>query len=180
MKRERVLTLGVVSLGQPYSIKSSFAFATGMLCHFANWSVDKVDWIDDFPDKNLYLNDIEPYCARWKRYRKLKLKVEEIANRTFKEETDDFRNSYNHGFSSRFLIGQVTTINRRVTVGNMIYRVAIGHKEPLSLEHLANVLDAECEKCRKAFAAFQALVREHIDVITCSQNGDPVTAGGRK
>lgn len=180
ISHEFVENLGVVSLGQPYAIKSRFAFAAGMLSHFANRSVDGADWIDDFPDKNLYLNDIEPYCVQWKKYRKLKLRIEEIANRSFKEDTDDFRNSYNHGFPSRFLIGQVTTIKRHVSLGNKVYRVAIGAKDPLDLEHLANILDAECAKCRKAFAAFQALVGEHIDVLTRAQNGDPITSGGHK
>jgi hypothetical protein len=69
VSHEFIDTLGTVALGQPYAIKSRFAFAAGHLSHQANQAADGRDWRDEFPDKNLYLNDIEAYASQWKKYR---------------------------------------------------------------------------------------------------------------
>ena len=167
---EFIKTLGTVSLGQPYAIRSRFAYSVGHLSHQANRVKDGSDWVDDFPERNLYLNDIEPYGKPWKRYRKAKLKIEAIAGSVFKSESDDFRNTYNHGFSVQLLIGQSGTVKRNVELDGRIYDYAYGGSEPLGLAPIADLLQGECEKCYDAFEAYQALVCEQIDRITMTSS----------
>ena len=174
---EFVDMLGTVAMGLPYAIKSRFAFAAGHLCHQANLAPDGERWKDDFPTKNLYLNDIEPYCAKWRRYRRFKLKVEPIGGRNFKEASDDFRNVYNHGFSSRFLIGMTATVKRIAKGGSVSY--AFGGNEPLGVGEIADLLEIERNHCYQAFDAFQRLVEEQITAIAAVQAGGTAASGGR-
>lgn len=161
---EFVDMLGTVALGLPYAIKSRFTFAAGHLCHQANMAKDMAGWVDDFPDKNLYLNDIGPFGAGWRRFRRFKLRVEPIAGTAFKTKTADFRNAYNHGFSARFVLGITGMISReRLKSGQVRY--GIGGGAPLDLQEVAGLLEIERHHCYRAFEAFQALVAEHAAAI---------------
>ncbi|WP_417277510.1 hypothetical protein [Celeribacter sp.] len=163
---EFIGNLGTVSLGQPYAIKSRFAYSVGHLSHQANRVKDGSNWIDDLPEENLNLNDIESSGKPWKKYRKAKLKIERIADRQFKSDTDDFRNAYNNRFSVHLLIGQSGSVKRNVEFDGRIYDYAYGESEPLELAHIADLLQIECEKCYDAFEAYQALIDEQITRIT--------------
>lgn len=167
LTHEFIDILGTVALGLPYAIKSRFAVAAGELCHQANMAKQGPGRPDDFPAKNLYLNDIEPYCRGWRRYRAFKLKVERIAGSAFKDGTDDFRNSYNHGFSARFVFG-ITQSVRRSPTGPGRASYAIGGTPPLDLRDVARALAAEREHCAAAFEKFRALVAEMNAAIEAS------------
>ncbi|RJT22640.1 integrase [Chakrabartia godavariana] len=177
VSHEFVDMLGTVALGQPYAIKSRFTFAVGNLCHQANQAADGADWIDDFPNENLYLNHIEPYCSQWKNYRKFKLKLEPIAGNKFKVASDDFRNAYQHRFSSRFLVGITGTVRRVSNDAEVSY--AFGGNAPLGLSQIADLLEIERDLCYTTFDAFQHLVQEHIDAIVADEAGGQVKSGGR-
>lgn len=157
--------LGTVALGLPYTIKSRFAFAAAHLCHQANMAKDLKGWKDEFPDKRaLYLNDIEPFCRGWKAYRSFKLKVEPIAGKAFNEESDDFRNAYNHRFSSRFVLGMTNLVERKVrTAGAVQYE--FGGNAALDLAEIADLLEKERDQCYLAFEEFQKLIAEQIAAI---------------
>ncbi len=177
VSHEFIDTLGTVALGQPYAIKSRFAFAVGHLSHQANQAADGRDWKDEFPDKNLYLNDIEPYASRWRKYRAFKLKLEPLAGKKFKQASDDFRNTYNHGFSSRFVVGITATVKREEIGGQVRY--AFGGTNPLTLADVADLLAIERDHCYRAFDAFQALVEEQIAAIVAVESGGQAVSGGR-
>lgn len=177
ISHEFINMLGTVALGQPYAIKSRFAFAVGHLSHQANQAADGVRWNDEFPDKNLYLNDIEPYCSQWKKYRSFKLKLEPLGGKKFKGATDDFRNAYNHGFSSRFVIGMTGTVKRTVKNGRVSY--GFGGNEPLRIDEVADLLQIELDHCYRSFEAFQALIEEQVAGIVAVEAGGKATSGGR-
>ncbi|WP_066719871.1 hypothetical protein [Sphingomonas pituitosa] len=155
--------LGTVALGQPYAIKSRFAFAVGHLCHQANRARDPVGWSDEFTKEKLYLHIIEEFCVAWEKYRSFKLKLEPLAGKSFKEATNDFRNSYNHGFSPRLLVGVTGLIKRQVRDGRVSY--VFGGSQPLSIATVADLLAVERDHCYRAFERFRALIEEHIEAI---------------
>lgn len=163
VSHEFIDPLGTVGLGLPYAIKSRFTFAVGRLSHQANQAADGRDWKDDFPDKNLYLNDVEPYASQWKKFRAFKLKLEPLAGSKFKQASDDFRNTYNHGFSSRFIMGITATVKREIVGDRVSY--AFGGNDPLTVAEVADLLTIERDKCYRAFAAFQALIEEQTAAI---------------
>ncbi len=177
ISHEFIDVLGTVALGQPYAIKSRFAFAVGHLSHQANQATDGARWVDDFPVRNLYLNDIEPYCSSWTRYRAFKLRLEPLAGRDFKNATDDFRNAYNHGFSSRFVIGMTGTVSRIVRDGRVSY--GFGGNEPLGIADVADLLVTERDQCYRTFEAFQELVEEQVAAVVAIEAGGQVMSGGR-
>lgn len=161
--------LGTVALGLPYTIKSRFAFAAAHLCHQANQAKDGAEWEDKFPDENLYLNHVEAFGAGWKKCRAFKLRVEGIAAQKFKDSSDDFRNSYNYRFSSRFVLGMTNTVTRQVNeAGQVSY--AFGGNEPLHLGAMARLLEHERGRCYAAFEAFQRLVYEQVAAISAFEN----------
>ena len=168
---EFVEHLGTVALGMPYAIKSRFAFAAGNLCHQANMAGDLPGWADNFPSNNLYLNDIEPFCRGWRRYRRFKVAVERIAGTAFKDASDDFRNTYNHGFSSRFVLGITASVTREQrSDGSVSY--GFGGNPPLGLPAVADLLAIERDCCYAAFDAFQTLVNEQITAIVAFEAAD--------
>ncbi|WP_245303336.1 integrase [Mesorhizobium loti] len=175
VSHEFINTLGTVALGRPYATKSRFAFAAGHLCHQANRTKDLQGWRDEFPNERaLYLDDIDPICRRWRRFRSFKRRVEPIAGGAFKQATGDFRNAYNHRFSSRFLIGMSAMVTRIVGEdGRICY--GIGGSEPLNLDEVANLLAIERDHCYRAFEAFQTLVAEHCAAITAFDLGSEGT-----
>lgn len=164
LTHEFIDMLGTVALGLPYALKSRFTYAAGHLSHQANMAKSISDWKDDFPTSNLYLNDIEPYCRGWRKYRRFKLKIEPIAGSVFKEKTDDFRNTYNHGFSSRFVLGMTRLVERKVEKSGSI-SYGIGGSAPLDLGEMGNLLQEERDICYQGFDAFQTLVNEQTGAI---------------
>jgi hypothetical protein len=174
---EFIDTLGTIALSEPYAIKSRFAFAVGHLCHQANRAADGIGWKDHFPDKNLYLNDIEPYASQWKKYRSFKLKLEPLAGEKFRQASDNFRHTYNHGFSPRFVVGMTAMVKRQVIDGRVQY--AFGGTDPLTVGKVAELLTIERDHCYRAFEAFQVLVNEQIDVIVAVEGGGLAESGGR-
>ncbi|PIB92735.1 integrase [Caulobacter sp. FWC2] len=173
---EFVDDLGTVALGLPYAIKSRFTLAALALCHQANRAKDMEGWVDVLPDKRaFYLNDIDPHCQGWKAFRGFKLKVEPLAGRAFKADTADFRNAYNHGFSSRFLVG-ITAMMRRIVAKDGSVAYGYGGREPLQLAQIADLLSKERDLCYAAFEKFQALVVEQIEAIA---NFDASVPDGR-
>lgn len=166
VSHEFIDTLGTVALGRPYAIKSRFAFAAGNLCHQSNRAQDMANWRDDFPaQRALYLNDIEPFCTSWRKYRAFKRRVEPIAGMAFKNATGDFRNAYNHRFSARFLVG-MTGMTVRMVQDDGLTSYGFGGNKPLQLDQIADFLATERDLCYRAFEAFQTLVLEQCLAIS--------------
>lgn len=175
--REFIDMLGTVALSLPYAIKSRFAYAAAHLCHQANRTKDQNGWKDKFPDKRaLYLNDIEPMCAGWKKFRAFKRKVEPIAGSAFKAGSDDFRNAFNHRFSAHFVLGMTSMVSRiEDESGSVCY--GFGGSGPLDVAAMADLLEIERNRCYDAFGAFQALVREHEAAITAFEEAEKAARG---
>lgn len=169
--------LGTIALGLPYAIKNRFAVAAGHLSHQANRATDAAGWNDEFPaDDKLVLNDIDPYGASWTAFRDFKRAIEPIADRAFRQATGDYRNRFNHGFSRRLLLGITNLVSRDVYEGQVSY--GIGGAPPLDLEEMANLIEAECAKCRAAFERFQALVTEQIEAILAFEEQARLSSAG--
>ena len=165
--------LGTVALSLPYAIKSRFAYAAAHLCHQANKAKDLKGWKDEFPAKRLYLNDIEPMCRGWKKFRAFKLKVEPIAGAAFKKGSDDFRNAHSHRFSPRLVLGLTSMVSRvEDKSGSVCYH--FGGRNPLDIANMADLLETEHDHCCEAFDAFQALVGEHEAAITAFEEAEKV------
>lgn len=89
--------------------------------------------------------------------------MEAIGGSAFKAASDDFRNAYNHGFSSRFVLGITRAVQRTVKDGKVRYE--FGCNEPLSISKVALLLKIERDLCYRAFDMFGKLVAEHTAMI---------------
>jgi hypothetical protein len=150
----------------PYVVKSRFAFAAAHLCHQANKAKNPDTWRDDIPLTDaIYLNTTDKFGQDWNGYNRFKRRVEAISGKAFKNATGDFRNSYNHRFSPRFVIGMSELVTRQVNdvTGGIVY--AFGGRQPLEVKLVADLLASECERCYLSFEALQTLVREHVEAI---------------
>ena len=127
----------------------------------------------------LYLNDIEPMCAGWKKFRAFKRKVESISGSAFKDGSDDFRNAYNHRFSARFVLG-MTGIVSRVEDKSGAVRYVFAGSNPLDIAGIADLLEIERDRCYEAFGAFQALVREHEVAINTFEKAKKAAPEGTR
>jgi hypothetical protein len=100
-----------------------------------------------------------------------------LAGKNFKQASDDFRNTYNHGFSSRFVVGMTATVKRELIGDRVSY--AFGGTDPLTVAEVADLLAIERDHCCRAFEAFQALVEEQIAAIVAVEGGSTAVSGGR-
>lgn len=161
---EFISPVATVAVGLPYVIRNRFAFAAAHLCHQANRARD-ASWGDDLElDYEIKMAQAEQRGNGWRRWPRLKLKLEAINASQFKTGTQDFRSAYNHRFSPRFVVGHAQIVTRQLGLkGDVSY--AFGSLPPLDLKTVAGLLTTERDRSHAAFAAFKALVDEHIGAI---------------
>ena len=172
---EFVDTLATNAVNLPYVIRSRFAFAAAHLCHQANMTKDLGGWKDDLPlDGEIWLNTADKYGKEWAGYIPLKLCLEGMGARTFKDATGDFRNAYNHRFSPRFVVGMTGLVSRIVDTHSGRVCYGFGGREPLDLAEVADLLTVERDRCYAAFTAFQNLVGEQVAAIEAYERTDQI------
>ncbi len=159
-----IAPVATVALNLPAVIKARFGFAAAHLCHQAN-QLKASDWRDDLPfDSEIWPHTAEAFGKPWRNWRGLKRRLDAINSKRFQAATHDFRNTYNHRFSPRFVIGETQPVQRRASSdGRVSY--AIGGQPALDLAVIAGLLGEERDRCYAAYEAFQALVREHAGGI---------------
>lgn len=159
--------VAIVAVGLPYVIRSRFVFAAAHLCHQANQAKPEVAWEDDLAlDQEIYMDHAQAKGARWRKFGRLKLQMEKIGGRSFKQATHDFRHAYNHRFSPHFVVGFSQIVRRVVDPETKkATSYVIGGIEPINLNELSSILRKECDYCYLAFDAFQKLVAEHENLI---------------
>jgi hypothetical protein len=107
--------LATVAVCRPSVIRSRFTFAAAHLCHQANRAKQGKAWRDDLPlDEEIYMDTAERVGADWRKFGRLKLRLEKINGAAFKKATHDFRNAYNHRFSPHFAVGMSQIVTRKV------------------------------------------------------------------
>lgn len=166
---EFVDPLATIALNLPYVIRSRYIFAVAHLCHQANHVKQLKSWKDDLPlDDKIYFAQADAYGAHWKRYKKLKRSLEHIGAKDYQAATVNFRNTYNHRFSPRIIIGQTQIITRHVDPKTKKVSYGYGGTNPLTLEVVVKLLEQQCSYCYMAFEDFQKLVKEHEATISAS------------
>lgn len=154
--------LATIALNLPYVIRSRFIFATAHLCHQANRSREGAAWKDDLPlNDEIYFEAANKYGGRWKNYKNLKLRLEKISAKRYQEGTHNFRNTYNHRFSPRIVIGITQFVTRHVDKRSGKVTYGLGGTAALDLDIIVKLLIEQCDNCRDAFEAFQKLIGEH-------------------
>lgn len=163
---EFVDSLATVALNLPYVIRSRLLFATAHLCHQANRALQGRTWKDDFPlDTEVYFETADTYGTTWRRYGKLKQRLERIAAKDYQAATFDFRNAYNHRFSPRIVLGLSNIVTRTVDKASGAVSYGFGGTPALTLPVVVSVLEEQCRRCYAAFEAFQKLVQEQETAI---------------
>ncbi|RYF49591.1 MAG: integrase [Cytophagaceae bacterium] len=164
---EFVDPLATIALNLPYVIRSRFIFAAAHLSHQAGRAKVPKGWKDNMAlDDQIYFSQAEAAGAPWKAWTKLKTKLERISNKTYQAKTKNFRNTYNHRFSPRVVLGQTNMVTRNVNAKTKGVSYGFGGTEPLTLKLVVELLEEQCENCYTAFEAFQKLVREQEKVIS--------------
>lgn len=161
-KIEFIDALATVLVNAPYAIRSRFIFAAAHLCHQANRRADP-DWVDAFPlDEKVQLATADDKGRPWgRRYGRLKLRIETIANRAFNDAVQDFRHAYTHRCPPSFVIGLSGFVTRTVNEDTGGVRYAFGDRPALELDAVAALLTTQRDRMYLAFDAFVALVRAH-------------------
>lgn len=164
---EFVDPLATIALNLPYVIRSRFIFATAHLCHQAGRTKVLKGWKDDLAmDNEIYFAQAEKVGGLWKKWTKLKTKLERIGDRTYQAKTKDFRNTYNHRFSPRVVVGQTNMVTRLVDAESKKVSYGFGGTDPLTLTLVVELLEEQCQHCYKAFESFQKLVQEQERAIS--------------
>jgi hypothetical protein len=156
---EFVSPLATLALNMPYVIRSRFIYSVAHLSHQAN-RTKKDEWIDDLPvDSKIYFEAANNFGKLWKKYSKLKVALEKIANKAYGESTHDFRNKYNHRYSPRIEIGLTGLVTRIVnSTGSVTY--GFGQIDPLLLKDVNPLLLDQYSLCLAAHKNYQALIND--------------------
>jgi hypothetical protein len=153
--------IAINAMNAPYMLRSRFWFATAHLCHQANMARDPAQK-DDLPsDECIYQETADLSGRAWRKYGAFKRRAEKISGKAHKLATGNFRHTYNHRFSQRFVVGRTGLVTRTVDKKTSKVSYVIGDSPPLQLDSIARILMTERDNCYLAFDAFQALVREH-------------------
>lgn len=179
---EFVDPLATMALNLPYVIRSRFIFAAAHLSHQAGRTKVPKGWKDDLAlDDEIYFAQAETAGSPWKKWTKLKTKLERIGDKTYQAKTKNFRNTYNHRFSPRIVLGQTNMVTRNVDAKTKQVSYGFGGAEPLTLKLVVELLEEQCQYCYKAFEAFQKLVQEHEQAISAAAAATlPARAGSVK
>ena len=141
------------------------------------------DWsasVDNLPlDREIYIAEADARGKRWKTYPALKRSIERLCAKAFRLATYEFRDTYNHRFSPRFVIGITGMVKRQVEPASGHVSYSLGGLEPLRLDAVAKLLATERDRAYHAFEAFQALVREQSDAIARFDGHDRPTVVAR-
>ena len=119
-------------------------------------------------DDEIYFAQAERVGGLWKTWSKLKTKLERIGDKTYQAKTMNFRNTYNHRFSPRIVVGQTNMVTRDVDAKSKQVSYGFGGTEPLTLTLVVGLLEEQCQHCYKAFEAFQKLVQEQEKAISAA------------
>ncbi|WP_176000643.1 integrase [Burkholderia vietnamiensis] len=166
---EFVDPLATIALNLPYVIRSRFIFAAAHLSHQAGRTMVPKGWKDDLPlDDEIYFEQADAVGGQWKTYTKFKTKLERISDRAYQVKTKNFRNTYNHRFSPRVVLGQMNIVTRHVDAKTKQVSYGFGSTPPLTLRLVVELLEEQCQRCYKAFEAFQKLVQEHEKAISAA------------
>jgi hypothetical protein len=164
---EFVDPIATLCLLTPYAVRSRLIFATAHLCHQVNL-IREAGWVESsLPvDDEIWMDSADRQGAPWRRYNRLKTRIEAIGGQRLRKATADFRNAFTHRFSPRVETGITNFVTRHFdpTTGSACY--SFGGTEPLGVKDLTVLLDAELDRCYAAFAAFQALVVEQVAFVT--------------
>ncbi len=153
-----VSPLATLALNMPYVIRSRFIYSVAHLSHQAN-RIKPGAWADDLPvDSKIYFEAADKYAKPWKKYTKLKVALQKIANKKYEVCTHDFRNKYNHRYSPRIEIGLTGLVSRMVHDGRVSY--GFGETNPLMLRDINPLLKTQHSLCLTAHERYRALVNE--------------------
>jgi hypothetical protein len=173
LTHEFIEPIATLAINLPFVIRSRFIFAAAHLCYQANRS--RASWRDDFPlDRDIQFDAADRYGAAWRSYRSFKLRLERISDKGFQEATRDFRNAYNHRFSSRFVIGTTKFVTRHENLQTKQTSYSFGYLPPFELDFVADLLALQCRGSIAAFEAFQKLIGEH-EASIARNNPDPAS-----
>lgn len=157
-----VRPIATLALLLPYSIRSRFIFSITHLSHQANQLINQ-NWQDVFPDEDeVYFKNADEFCKHWKSYKKLKPALEKIANKTFQEKSNNFRNTFAHRYSPGIEIG-ITNFAIRKNKPNGGWQYAIGGVPPLPLQTIGEITLEQHKLCLQAYGYYQELVLEQIN-----------------
>lgn len=164
---EFVGPIATAALMMPYVIRSRFIYSASHLCHQAN-RLKHDSWKDDLPvNEEIYFGIADRYGKHWSGYSNFKCALEKIANKRHREETNDFRNKFNHRYSPRIEVGLTELVSRYIgNDGTVSY--ALGSSEPLKLKKIVPLLVDQHGYCLRAHEKYVALVDEQIDLIHSS------------
>lgn len=166
---EFVDPLATIALNLPYVIRSRFIFAATHLSHQAGRTMVPKGWKDDLAlDDEIYFAQADAVSGPWQTWTKLKTKLERIGDRSYQGKTKNFRNTYNHRFSPRIVFGQTNVVTRYVDAKTKQVTYEFGGTGPLTMTLVVELLEEQCQRCYKAFEAFQKLVREHEKAISAA------------
>lgn len=164
---EFVSPLATLALNMPYVSRSRFIYSVAHLSHQANQTKQKL-WVDDLPiDSKIYSETADKFGKPWKKYTKLKVKLERIANKEYAKATHDFRNKYNHRYSPRIELGLTGLVIRTVNENGRV-SYGFGQTEPLMLKDIIPLLKTQHSLCLISYEKYQDLVSEQISEINKS------------
>jgi hypothetical protein len=182
---EFVDPIATLCLLTPYAVRSRLIFATAHLCHQVNL-IRETRWVESsLPvDDEIWMDSADRQGAPWRRYNRLKTRIEAIGGQSLRKATADFRNAFTHRFSPRVETGITNFATRHFDPATGRAYYSFGGTEPLGVKDLTVLLSAELDRCYSAFAAFQALVAEQVAFVTAKNaemlaDMDAQSAAGR-
>jgi hypothetical protein len=162
---EFVEPLCTICLNLPYAIRSRFIFSAAHLSHQANMAILGNKWKDNLQsDAEIEFSTMDTFAAHWKSYKKLKLSLERLSDKKYRDEVNHYRSKYHHRYPPHIEFGLSETV-KRVVRNNGAVSYGIGYSKPLQIKDISLVLKRQHGEAAKCYRCYQGLVKEQIGTI---------------
>lgn len=166
--------IATIAINLPKVIKARFIFSVAHLSNQANRS--NSGWCDNLPNDNeIEFKVTDQVASKWRSYNKLKIAIEKIGNKKYQDDTDDFRNKYNHRYSPKIELGISNLVkrerrediedNKKGGIKKVRYIYSFGNTPPIKLAKIIKLLKQQHEYCHKALDAYKKLVTEQLKTL---------------
>jgi hypothetical protein len=144
-------------------LKQRTIYAACMLSHQTSMLLDTSIQDNSLVEHRICLNTLRNYQNIFNHISPLMEALNRIDNQSFRQNTLNFRNLYQHRIPPRFELGRTGLINRIVSQnGDVSY--GIGGRPPLEIRELIPILHEQHHESIQAFQLFWHLITEQVSL----------------
>ena len=162
-----IYPLAIVDMDYPYKIRNRIIYSGCYLCYFSNHLLKNNPTKPLPADESINYKVFKSITTGWTNFIELNNALVAMNSSSFREKTNNFRNSEHHTIPPAIEIGQ-TRLLRRVSSEKGKQTYSLGGQPPLPLKDLVGLLEDEHRHAVHAFRVLCFLMEEQRNLFECN------------